>query len=704
MLDALDDRSFAALEDAYGPAVDVPARLRRIGSEDRENARAELGDLAAGIFHQGSYYSSTAPAVPFLIELAAAAIPARADVLLLLADMSGASTDPELAYQPYLFHSTPGLPDYPEAVATIEAIRAGRETFSEALSADDAEVRACAAHLLAGLADDSVVAPLELALARETDPLVRVTLHFGLARWGRRVATNESGLVADVVATLALATERERGLAAIRRLLVEPPLKRERMPCFDGDLVRFAAVALVQHAGDDPRAFELAEQALHERLARGETIRELPRPISTRICDDPDAGRSISFADYFADVPLRTIAGAMTSLAFGERVRDPSLLRPEQLDDRMRRVLELTCDHDIPVAIAGAPWIDRAAMARFLAGGGPLDDEFEWQGERLALFVVLASLTREAEAEAEAGAEQLFTALARSWPPERMIALAIDILDDGYGLAPYGPPVPALRNVFARQLEPLAQRCPELLSAYAERLLEREDTTGAQVQFAFARAIAAREAVEPRFDRLAGQAIASAVEPGKVWLASFPEPRRSRIVAKFGNRYLFDQLASVCDPATLEVALIEAFLDPTCAWFEHDAESVLATITDTGRLEALLAETSGRRRTVLARVVRTRTRAGVFVLDLRNDGDAIRAILRDGTDRVLDEARLSASPRVDELVPLVELCVGEGELAIELAGDIDPTSNYRVMRLLPEAGFHGRVQSGGTTYQGGGSR
>lgn len=48
---------------------------------------------------------------------------------------------------------------------------------------------------------------------------------------------------------------------------------------------------------------------------------------------------------------------------------------------------------------------------------------------------------------------------------------------------------------------------------------------------------------------------------------------------------------------------------------------------------------------------------------------------------------------MDELAPLVERCVGEGELALELAGDIDSTTNYRVMRLLPEAGFRGPVLS-----------
>jgi len=82
--------------------------------------------------------------VSFLLELADAEISARADVLLFLADMSGATAEPELAHQPYLFRSPPGSPAYPEAVATIDAIASGREIFVAALDADSASVRACA--------------------------------------------------------------------------------------------------------------------------------------------------------------------------------------------------------------------------------------------------------------------------------------------------------------------------------------------------------------------------------------------------------------------------------------------------------------------------------------------------------------------------------------------------------------------------------
>lgn len=699
MLDTLDDRIFADLHDAYGPAVDVPDRLRAIAGDDLESAQRALGDLAAGIFHQGSYFSSTAPTIPFLLELAGAAIPARADVLLLLADMSGAPVDPELAYQPYLFQSMPGPPDYPEAIATVDALRAGRSIFVAALDAADARTRACAAYLLAGLGDAAMVEPLARTLARESDANARITLHFGLARLGARPQTQESGPVADVVDALRIDSDRERGFAAIGRLLLCARLARERMPFFGGDLVRFAAVILTEH-GDDPRAFTVAEQALAERLARGEVIRQLPRPPSTRLCDEPSDAWTSSYDEYLADVPLRSIAGAMASLAFGERARDPRLLLREQLDDRMRRVLALTRDHAIPVPVAGAPWIDAEHMARFLAGGGPLDATIEWRGETLPLFAVLSSIARADDRDAaREAADRLFAELAQRWSHAQMLELAIDILDDGYNLAAPESPLPGLRAALLERIDLLAPDLAEPLAAYAERLLARENLYGEQARLALAPAIAAREPVEPRFDRLARSAMAIDRPTGLAWLASFPEPRRSRMVAAWGNAWLYAQFGAVCDPATLEVAVIEAFLDPACAWFEHDAESLLQKVADTARLEALRAEVVGRRARVLDRVIRSRTREGVFVLDMQIDGDAIRATLRDGGGRSITQATISSSPRVDELAALVEQLDNAAETTLELEGNASSTTLYRVMRLLRDAGFRGRSCSGGTTMQ-----
>ena len=60
-LEGLDAVAWRDLEDAYGPAVDVPDLLRAIRDGDEE----AVFTLHGHVFHQGaSYYSATAPTVP----------------------------------------------------------------------------------------------------------------------------------------------------------------------------------------------------------------------------------------------------------------------------------------------------------------------------------------------------------------------------------------------------------------------------------------------------------------------------------------------------------------------------------------------------------------------------------------------------------------------------------------------------------------
>lgn len=69
MLDGLDRVDWDRLTHAYGPAGDVPGRLRALTSPDPK-ARAEACEgLHATICHQGSRYRASAPAVPFLFEI-----------------------------------------------------------------------------------------------------------------------------------------------------------------------------------------------------------------------------------------------------------------------------------------------------------------------------------------------------------------------------------------------------------------------------------------------------------------------------------------------------------------------------------------------------------------------------------------------------------------------------------------------------------
>ncbi|MFD0265101.1 hypothetical protein ACFVGY_00685 [Streptomyces sp. NPDC127106] len=70
MLDGIDDIDWAALEHAYGTADDVPELLRAAGSADPRVRDGALDELFSSLCHQGSVYSATAAAVPFLARLA----------------------------------------------------------------------------------------------------------------------------------------------------------------------------------------------------------------------------------------------------------------------------------------------------------------------------------------------------------------------------------------------------------------------------------------------------------------------------------------------------------------------------------------------------------------------------------------------------------------------------------------------------------
>ena len=63
--------NWAELDTAFGSAENVPELLAQAGSADPDVVDEALGELYGTIVHQGSVYSSTAPALPFLLDIAA---------------------------------------------------------------------------------------------------------------------------------------------------------------------------------------------------------------------------------------------------------------------------------------------------------------------------------------------------------------------------------------------------------------------------------------------------------------------------------------------------------------------------------------------------------------------------------------------------------------------------------------------------------
>jgi hypothetical protein len=71
-LAGLDEVPWADLEHAFGSAEDVPAMVRALLSEAAPDREAALEELRTTIWHQGTVYSATPPAVPFLVQIALA--------------------------------------------------------------------------------------------------------------------------------------------------------------------------------------------------------------------------------------------------------------------------------------------------------------------------------------------------------------------------------------------------------------------------------------------------------------------------------------------------------------------------------------------------------------------------------------------------------------------------------------------------------
>jgi hypothetical protein len=85
LLAGLDDIDWAVLGHAYGSAEDVPGQLRAVCGPDGEARESAFRSLFGNIFHQGTRYSASPYAVPFLARIAVAGpASARVDALMLL--------------------------------------------------------------------------------------------------------------------------------------------------------------------------------------------------------------------------------------------------------------------------------------------------------------------------------------------------------------------------------------------------------------------------------------------------------------------------------------------------------------------------------------------------------------------------------------------------------------------------------------------
>src|SRR5688572_1906213 len=169
-LQGLDDVDWTKLSHAYGKAKDVPKLLRGLASASAKERASAIFYLGASICHQGTFYSATAPSIPFLLSLLVTPkVKDKEKILDLLAQI--ATLDD---HRPLLLDGAPAslaasLPaSYRRSIALV---RGAWKTYADLLEAREPIVRAAASFLLAWLPGSAKeAAPLvRRALAKEKD-------------------------------------------------------------------------------------------------------------------------------------------------------------------------------------------------------------------------------------------------------------------------------------------------------------------------------------------------------------------------------------------------------------------------------------------------------------------------------------------------------------------------------------------------------
>lgn len=346
MLENLDAVPWHDLEHAYGFATDIPGLLLDLAEGDETLCAQAIEQLWSNIYHQGSRYSASVAAMPFLAVIAdTAGHPARVSVVELLVHL--------LLGFPESFSLTgyvPGKDDRELAAAYEQTVPVFRRMLRETSS----QVREVGAYALAWhqIDRDLSIEALVKQLTVEDEPSVRFSIFFALGHLddGSRVvgtcvqALESQDRVDQLGASLALVmtspdTVPNVGVTTLFAASQSDRQVLERIgdvPHHEGDIANLSLLAL-DRLGDGVR-----EQALDGIL---ETLREAS-----------------------ATEGLRT-APALLTMAFGEDTSEDGSLRSfATLTKRQRAVLEL-------LARVDGVWVFANVMDSFRAYGLPSSRE-----------------------------------------------------------------------------------------------------------------------------------------------------------------------------------------------------------------------------------------------------------------------------------------------------------------------------------------
>ncbi|KAH6969323.1 hypothetical protein DER45DRAFT_548989 [Fusarium avenaceum] len=191
-LAGLDSIDWSQLTHAYGPADDVPVLLRQLQSTDPEIYLTALDECWSSIYHQGTRYSASTQAVPFLYSLLNhEATKNRSNLLYLIVAIAIGHPDwcvPNGLRVAEWEKRITGMEEKDRKYAleefkSYEAVERGLSSIVHCLNEESAAMRATAVHALAFFPrqlETTVPALLDL-LSREICKPVRGTAVLALA-------------------------------------------------------------------------------------------------------------------------------------------------------------------------------------------------------------------------------------------------------------------------------------------------------------------------------------------------------------------------------------------------------------------------------------------------------------------------------------------------------------------------------------------
>ncbi|MFJ8159778.1 hypothetical protein ACIRBY_02485 [Streptomyces sp. NPDC096136] len=340
-LAGLDSHPWSEASHAYGGAEDLPALLRDFAGADEERSDEALHELYGSLLHQGTVFTASVEAVPFLARLAAAGH-RTADVLALLAGMAG-STDEH------------GL----EPGAVAAAVAGRLPLLLPLLDAPEAQVRGRAAWAVSRARPAGPVLPaLRARWDVEADPRVRAELLAAMDRTDAPAAAATAASVLDPghpaeLRLQAVLVRLHAGLpwteeqqAALLSVLPADPLVAGRRDLTGRQPLADAVEALLDRGGAAHReaAFALLDTALGDGRAE---VRAEAVGAADRACTrSRSAGRLVpalaaAAVDEEAVLAVAPVLGRLGSAAAPAAPVLAAVAgrRPDEEDDVADRVL-----------------------------------------------------------------------------------------------------------------------------------------------------------------------------------------------------------------------------------------------------------------------------------------------------------------------------------------------------------------------------